>query len=559
MSGPTTTPLPPTVRVEAAGSDVDSDATVLRRLQWLIAGRLGVTTVLLGGTLFLGGGTALGEAESPAADVLRMLVIGVYAATFVSILWMQAKLPLRPLVWVQLAIDLLTTSVLVWQTGGAVSGFSFLYGIVVLIAALLSSPSVVVVTAGVAGLAYLTLSVALGSGWIADPSHVAAGGGPDLGTAILRNSVGLFLISLLANGLRQRLRKAGGDLRLATASAAGYARLNEDIVRSLRSGLVTTDADGRIATVNVSGASMLHGEPVAFVGRPIAEVLPDLDETLRERQEGRARRADGTTFPIGFTRTPLLDAAGEAHGSLLIFQDLTEVTELREKAAGAKRLAELGQIAAGLAHEIRNPLGSISGSVELVRDCPTLGGEDRHLLDMVIKEVGRLDELVTTMLDVARPITPERVDLDIGAVADEVVRVARRGPSEDADVRIEYSGCEARASVDPAQLRQVLWNLLKNALQFSPRGGSVWVRVSREARGQVITVDDEGPGIADDERERVFDMFFTRRRHGVGLGLALVKQVVEAHGGQVHAERRPERGTRFQVAFPPAPPPRLSA
>jgi two-component system sensor histidine kinase PilS (NtrC family) len=525
----------------------DDAAVTRRRVSWLVAGRLLVATVLLGGGLALGGADL-------STQALTWLVLGIYAASLLSLFWLQQARALRALVLTQIAIDLTTTTGLVWLTGGATSTFSFLYGVVILMSALIAGPRATAAVAGIAGVLYLTVGIALPSGWIPYPGERLPPG-EDFGVALLRNAVGLFLVGWLANVLSERLQRAGGELRRAAESAAGYARLTEDIVRSLSSGLITTDLEGRIRTINEAGAHILGTSVDALTGIVVSDVLPVPPVGQgRDRGEGLAMRADGTSFPVGWTRTPLIGADGSVRGMLFLYSDLTEITELREKAEKAERLAVLGRLAAGLAHEIRNPLGSISGSVELVREAETLSEEDRRLLGLVLREVERLNELVTTMLDLGRPVEPERIDVDVCALAAEVVEVARRGHGADAGVHIslQIEG-EARAHVDPSQMRQVLWNLIKNAVQFSARGGEVTVRVRvGEGDAPITEVEDRGPGIAAEDIDHVFDVFFTRRRHGVGLGLALVKQIVDAHGGRIEIESKVGEGTRVRVTLPPA-------
>jgi two-component system sensor histidine kinase PilS (NtrC family) len=531
----------------APGAAVDDEVT-RRRLSWLLGGRLLVATILLGGALLLGG-------IDLSTQALIGLVVAIYSASLLSLIWLQVSRASRALVLAQIAIDLGITSFLVWLTGGAISSFAFLYGIVILAAALIAGPRATVATAGLSGVLYLSIGVAIPSGWLPDPSGQGASG-TDFGIALLRNALGLFLVGSLSNVLAERLQRAGGELRRATESAAGYARLTEDIVRSLSSGLITTDLEGRIQTANAAGAKMLGTTPRALIGSPLGEILPPAPAPdVRERGEAVAKRPDGSTFPVGFTRTPLIGADGAIHGSLVLFQDLTEITELRDKAERAERFAVLGRLSAGLAHEIRNPLGSISGSVELVREAASLGEEDKKLLGMVITEVERLNELVTTMLDVGRPVAPERSDIDVAAIAAEVVEVACRGPSDAAGVTVTLEAGDdapARSHADPAQIRQLLWNLIKNAVQFSPRGSDVTVRVRSALGAPIVEVQDRGPGVVEEDRAHLFDMFFTKRRHGVGLGLALVKQIVDAHGGTIEVESEPGRGALFRVTLPGA-------
>lgn len=541
----------------ASASPETPDQGVPRRRQLgLLGGRLFVATLLLGGSLFLGDAGELGEFTR---DALMILI----AATFTTALAVAVSLPRvrRPaiLVWLQIGWDLGVITGLVYLLGGAESGFSFLYGVVILAAALTLGSRATQITTAAALVLYLFVGLALANAWIPPPpgQHASRYGLPldlvldDLVLAVLRNLVGFTMIGLLAGSLADRLRKTGSQLEEATVSARGLARLNEDILRSLASGLITTDLEGRIVRVNRAGAALLGAEPSELVGRSIATLFPvpsgaPLDV---ERGEGFGTRVDGRRFPVGFTGSPLRDAEDRVLGSLLLFSDLTELNQLREQAERAERLAALGRLAAGLAHEIRNPLGSISGSVELVLEAAELAEEDRRLLTLVLSEVDRLDDLLTTMLDVGRPREPELAPADLGVLATDVAKVASREGPPPVVVRAPAEAVRLRA--DPRQLRQVLWNLVKNARQLSPPGSEVRVEVGWDGDARAtLSVSDEGPGIAEEDRDRLFDMFFSKRRHGVGLGLALVHQIVEAHGGEIRVTSEPGAGATFTVHLP---------
>jgi signal transduction histidine kinase len=220
----------------------------------------------------------------------------------------------------------------------------------------------------------------------------------------------------------------------------------------------------------------------------------------------------------------------------------------------AERLAELGRIAAWLAHEIRNPLGSISGSVELLGDSPALSKEDRDLCAIVSREVTRLNDLVGDMLDLSKPRPPSAERVDVASLAREVVELAGRSSKVGA-ATVRYDGPAdepAYATCDGAQMRQVLWNLVRNAVQASPEGTEVSVKVEVEADRVRLAVDDHGPGIAGETKERIFDGFYTTRSHGAGIGLAVVKRIIDDHqklGASIGVSNAPSGGARFQVTL----------
>ena len=506
--------------------------------------------LLLGGSLVAG---------TRPGGFTHNVLIGLIGSTFGVSLAALVMLPRvrRPkrLAGAQLAFDLVVVTGLVYLFGGALSGFSFLYGVVILASALLLGPRATQWVTAAALVLYLGVGWGLASEWIAGPPDASPATEVPLdvvGLSVLRTLVGLILVGLLAGGLAERLRRTGGQLKEVTLSAAKYAKLNEDILRSMASGLLTTDLDGTIVRINRAGAALFGGSRESLEGTRADLVLPfdpAVDQEV-DRGDGLAERVDGSTFPIGYGCSPLRDEQGQLQGTLVLFSDLSELKMLREKATRAERLAALGKLSAGLAHEIRNPLGSISGSVELVREAPSLDEEDRGLLTLVLTEVDRLDGLVTTMLDVGRPREPVFSTVDVGALAEDVARVIRGGTA--IGIEIETTDGPVLANADSGQLRQVIWNLLKNAIQFSPPEHAVTVMIdhSPDARPR-ISVRDEGPGIPAEDAERVFDVFFSKRHQGVGLGLALVKQIVQAHGGSVEVLSEPGQGSTFRVLLEP--------
>jgi signal transduction histidine kinase len=224
------------------------------------------------------------------------------------------------------------------------------------------------------------------------------------------------------------------------------------------------------------------------------------------------------------------------------------IVEAEARAESAERLAVLGRLAAGLAHEIRNPLGSIAGSIQLLRTSPVLSDEDRKLCGIIQSEASRLNDLVTDMMDVARPRPPQIGVVDSSRLAREVVSLATKSGRGVSDVEIQYTG-EERAAVraDPSQLRQLVWNLVRNAVQASSAGGTVAVAILESEGHVILTVRDDGVGIDPVARERLFDAFFTTRSHGTGIGLAVVKRIADEHGFSIDVQSAQGSGATFRV------------
>jgi two-component system sensor histidine kinase PilS (NtrC family) len=492
---------------------------------------------------------------------LLILISAIYGSSILFGVWLLRGRRENLVAAAITILDVLLITSLVYLTGGAGSIFSFLYGALILTAALTLGTNAAYFTAAASLACYALQGVALNVGWLPPPPDQPLSqyilSSRDFQLALVSNMVGIAAVAVLASNLARRAQVAGAQLIEAQQSTARLVRLNDDIVRSIASGLITADDDGRILGVNRAAQEILRDRAGTLLGAPLSNVLPNYaTEPLREpprRADATGRRADGSEFPMGYTLSALLDTNGNPSGLLLAFQDLTEIRTLRERAEAAQRLAVLGQLATGLAHEIRNPLSSISGSVEMVREGNALGPEDRRLLGIVISEVERLNSLVTSMLQVGRPSQIETESLDLRAIASEVVAVARGQATASNGLQIDEVGPEEPiiVTVDPDRMRQVVWNLVKNAVQASPHRGKVEVRTGRDqARRAFLEVADEGPGIGDAHRERLFDMFYSGRTHGVGLGLAVVKQIVDQHQGHIEIIDRNVAGTCFRVTLP---------
>lgn len=530
-----------------------------RRLQWVLGGRLIIATVLLGTTLYLAQDAIRYGQFTPS--FLLILISIIYASSILFGVWLLRGRQERAVAMAVTGLDVLLITGLVYLTGGAGSIFSFLYGAEILTAALTLGANAAYFTAATCLACYLLQGLALNIGWLPPPPDQPLSqyilDSKDFIFALLWNMVGISAVALLASNLARRAQMVGAWLIEAEQSAARLARLNDDIVRSIASGLITANEEGRIIGVNRAARDILRDRAGSLVSRPLSVVLPGYEtKPVSEpprRAEAAGRRADGTEFPMGYMMSALVDAEGNSLGLLLVFQDLTEIKNLKDQAERAQRLAVLGQLATGLAHEIRNPLSSISGSVEIVREGNALGPEDRRLLGIVISEVDRLDALVTTMLQVGRPSQIHTEPQDLRALVSDVVAVARGEATQSNGLSIEEQTPDEPviATVDPDRLRQMVWNLVKNAVQASPHRGTVEVRTGRDDSGRAfLEVADQGRGIDNAQRGRLFDMFYSGRTHGVGLGLALVKQIVDQHQARIEILDRSGAGTCFRVTLP---------
>jgi two-component system sensor histidine kinase PilS (NtrC family) len=285
-----------------------------------------------------------------------------------------------------------------------------------------------------------------------------------------------------------------------------------------------------------------------MLGKHVDELLPNL------AAEGRADVAivaDGQELTIGATVSPLRDVHDEVLGRVVNFQDLTELRRLEAQHQRSERLVTVGHLAAGIAHEIRNPLASISGSIELLRQAPQASEDDRTLMNIVHREIDRLNVLIGDLLDYANPRPSQPVDFDLGVLVRETLQVAR---ADQAFTDVELS-CDVDEpmpiTADPAKLRQVLWNLVRNSADAAAAGGKhVVVAAHGDATGATISVADDGPGIPPDKLTRIFDPFFTTKKGGTGLGLAQCHAIVAEHGGSIDVESAVGKGVKMVVRLP---------
>jgi len=516
------------------------DTSLHRKLVWLTLFRILLVTSLLGGTAALGWRHVAGGAAT--GSPLYGLVLATYLASLASAWWLRHGGRLLLLAYLQIGFDVATASAVVAVTGRAESVFVFMFSLAIV------NGSILVGRRG-AGAA-LVLSLLAYSGL-----HAAVA--PRLSEvpwALVLVHAGAFVAtSALAGYLAEQLRRTGERLAERESDLATITALHESIVQSVTSGLLTVDAGGRITFLNRAGEQMVgltHAEVVGRPARPRFEAI--LTDTARAETTWQA--GPGRRLQLGYSTFPLRSRDGLHLGKAVIFQDLTELRSMEERVARSERLADLGGVAAGLAHELRNPLASMMGSVEILRQSPGMATEDRRLTEIMLREAERLDQLVAQFLAFARPAEPQRAPVDLAAVAGDTLAVFAHDPCA-AGIELAPALRPARTVGDPDQIRQVLWNLLRNAAQATaaPAASGRVVRVTTDSDADgaaLLVVEDTGPGIGPEDRERIFLPFFTTRHHGTGLGLATVQRIVDAHGGTVTLESEVGAGTRFTVRLP---------
>ncbi|MBI1947845.1 MAG: PAS domain-containing protein [Deltaproteobacteria bacterium] len=546
--------------------DVDRDrAQVTVRLTWLLLFRAVVTTVLLATALVLRA-TSSDVLFGRAAVALFIVAALSYGAILAGALWLRL-LGHRHVVAVaysQLFFDAVVMTALVVITGGVESVFVFAFSLTVLNGAAVLGRRAALVLAAVAA-ALFTLVAGLEVAGVMLPWTVeAAPTVRQVLPAFLTNTASFVLVAILGGYLTEQLQKASERLDVTRARMARLEELYLAVLESLPSGVLTVDGAEQVVYVNEAGADILGRSPKELVGRRLDAAAPALSAAGVADNARFERTADVGDQPrtIGGTVARLVGLEGVA-GRVIVYQDLTELRQLQLDVARAERLAELGRFAAGLAHEIRNPLAAMIGCLQLLRaDAQTAlrgaatgvdgAAESERMLGIVQREAERLSSLVTEFLTYARPAPPSVAAVPVLATAVETVATLKAGL--DAGVTLTVDGAEVTAHCDADQLKQVLWNLVGNATQalrsVERTDKQVALHVEREGDDAVVTIDDNGPGVSPDIRGRIFEPFFTTRPEGTGLGLATVHQVLAQQGGRITLDDSPLGGARFTVRLP---------
>jgi two-component system sensor histidine kinase PilS (NtrC family) len=543
------------------------DAILEQRLKQLMLFRVVMITTLL---LIAISVEAVSETLLPA-NPLYFLIAGTYGLTILYVVGLRLRVSAQAQVYVQVVADLLTITGLVYLTGGTVSraGFMLLYPMSVLAGGVLSSHRRAgVLLAGVAALLYGSLLAAARFGVIptAGLTDVVTMPANQLVYSVFVTLVACLPVAFIGSHLSENLRTVGAQLEEAAEEAAGLRELNQVIVNSLQSGLITTDDGGRILYVNRFGEAILGRTLAQVRGRAVREVFGSWlleGSALQARARARAlarleltyQRPDGTVLDLGISVSPLATSDPEAGACLLSFQDLTEIKRLEREVQIKEKLAAVGEMAAQLAHEIRNPLGSISGSAQVLLGEPNISADQEQLLRIITKESRRLSDTLNQFLFQARPMPAAAGPVDVGRLLEEAVTLLRNGSEVKPGHRItfEAAGGPLVCVADPDQITQVFWNLARNGLEAMPEGGLLAVSVSARGPDVVLRVRDHGRGMRHEEQRQVFEPFQSRSPMGTGLGLAIVYRIVREHKGDIGIRSVPGQGTEVEVRLPRVP------
>ncbi|MFQ5767832.1 MAG: nitrogen regulation protein NR(II) [Acidobacteriota bacterium] len=538
---------------------------ILYRIRLLMVIRIVAVTALLVAVLLV----ELWSHPARNLHPLYILTAATYVLTIIYGLLYPVLLDRSSFIHLQLAGDILTCTGFVYITGTVSSPFSFLYVPVIIAGGMLLYRRGAYMTAALSCIAYGVLVALLVGGRIPAYPAESFGGTPAevkrAGSSALVHFLGFGLVGLLASGLSESLRRTGEELGVTLESLEDLQAFNALIIDSVNSGLVTTDAEDKITFLNRSAREITGLSESSIHGRTLQDLFdlePTFGETLRQTlaREGRFRFetschvSPGLSRELGFTAGVLRDKSGVALGHIFTFQDLTEIKSLEREILQRERMAAVGEMAAGMAHELRNPLASMSGSVQVLRAAlPEHRQKERELLEIIQRESLRLDHVLKEFLAFARPrpFRPQRADL--GLILEEFVRLLENSPEVCGSHQIvrAFPRGPLPCRVDVNRIKQVMWNLATNALRAMPDGGRLTISADPTSGGEVtLAFMDTGCGMSPEQIRTYFRPFQSTFQNGTGLGSAIVYRIVHEHGGRIGVDSEPGRGTRVSIILP---------
>ena len=543
--------------------------TLGRRLLLHIALRLVAATVLLGAALVV----ELREPSDLAINPFFALIAAIYGVSLLFIASLRYVHRFPALLDVHFAIDITMVSACVALTGGATSLFASLYVLPIVAASTIQFRRGALQVAALSSVIFASLVLIQSlqaTGHFGPLFGIVIGNLPSPSVTqytVGLNVFGLFAVALVAGSMAERVRRA--DVRLVQASEeiADLHFFNQYVIDHLLSGLATADGENRILTFNRSAVQITGHTTANVLEKSASEILqlPDgfadqLDEELLRARSKRVdvqyRRTDGRVITLGLSvaQLPLPD---RRLGYLYTFQDVTDVRRLEREAQMQKRLAAIGEMAAGIAHEIRNPLASMSGSMQILRQELRLSSDQAQLMDIVLRESDRLNDTIRSFLAYARPQRASVRTLDLRRAVSDTATLLRNSPElgEGHVIDLALPSDAVAVDADENQVRQIVWNLATNGLRAMPKGGRLTLSASisqADRPAAVLTVIDEGVGIPAEDLEAIFQPFRGSFGKGSGLGLAIIHRIVSDYGAKIEVQSKVGEGTTFRINFAPA-------
>jgi len=552
---------------------------LIYKIKWLMIFRVVLVTILLGSALII----QIRATKTPPLDLLYLLIITSYVFTAVTIHFLPKVLHVTRYAYLQIVYDVFLETGIVYITGGIESVFTFTYIFTIISASILLFRKGAFLAASLSTILYGVLIdlqfyhilPLYGSSRLLFATIPSS----TIYYNIFLNSCAFYLIAFLSSYLSESLRRTHQRLQETSHDLTELQTFHQNILQSMHSGLLTTDLHGKVTLYN-NAAEQITGYNLSEVyGVDLQKIFPDIDTlylfNMLSSTTAPAHRLETTIqtkssqkpIYLGLSVSLLQDNHQKPFGLIFIFQDLTELKMMQEQIARADRLAAIGQLAAGVAHEIRNPLASISGSIQMLKSTElALTEENRALMDIILRESKRLDAILTDFLLYARPKTITFVKCDI---IHEIIlsgigllKQDQRFSSKDIHIKLDVVPNFPKIVCDVQQIQQVFWNLFLNAFQAIDTQGTLFIGARVEKLdpweldtqfpiyAAIITIRDTGSGISEDDLHHIFHPFYTTKTGGTGLGLSIVHSIIENHHGTIRVQSPENQGTTFDVILP---------
>ena len=524
--------------------------------------RLIFATVLLGSSILV----QFKDRETliaPPLLALYGLIATVYILTFTYIIVFKKFGSSSRFAYIQIGIDTLFVTFLIYVTGSIASIFSFLYLVVIVYASILLYKRGSLIMATLCSIQYAVM-IDLEYYGVLKPFNTAVGLGiqgyeeSHVLYKIIMTILACFLVAFLSSSLAQQTLITEKKLKAKQKDFEQLEAINANIIYSMDSGLLTLNSADIVTTFNRAAEIITGFKREEVLGKSLSSIFPEAvqRETSSEvsfgnkpyRYDVEFKKKDGTVGYLGFSVSSLKEPDGRAVGKLLIFQDLTVLKSLEEHVKRVEKLAAIGEMAAGIAHETKNPLASMSGSIQLLKKEVNTTPVTRKLMDIVLRETDRLNALTNDFLLFARPGSNNIEPVELSSAIGETLKLFKKDSiCHNRITVVQDLGPEVWTEMDPKHTRQIVWNLLLNAAQAIDGKGTIEVS-SKTADNMVhVTVNDNGCGMPEETISKIFDPFFTSKPHGIGLGLSIVHRLVESYNGWLDVQSRPGQGSTFTL------------
>jgi two-component system sensor histidine kinase PilS (NtrC family) len=525
---------------------VSEDAAALKkRIKTLIVSRVIFVTLFFGSSFFFWGFERFHDIRS-----ISYLIVALYGSSLVYYLLLRGVGNLVIFAYAQLVFDAFFEILLVYFTGGIDSWFSFTFVLTILASSIVLGKKAGFILATVSSILYGALVNLQLYGFL----PVKSGGIMEAGDYLYKifiYTIFFYLAAYLSGNLSSRLAKTVQKLEEKDLDIRDLEFFNREVIESLPSGLLTMDMSGNVLIFNRAAEKITGAKRNSVIGRKIDFVLPFLSFPFSEGRREETMVVDGSRKIIGLTMSALKGAAEKTKGFIVVFQDLTQIQRLEEEIKQKEKWAAIGELSSNIAHEIRNPLASLKGSVEMLREDSMPKNHKERLMEIALNEMDRLNRIITDFLTYSRPAPPEFKEFDLHALLDETIELLNNTDQNRGLVSVqkEYSGA-AKMTGDPQKLSQVFWNLGLNAMDAMSEGGQLIISTGNSSGSVEITFRDSGTGIDAKNIEKIFFPFFTTKEQGTGLGLAISYRIVDEHKGKIYVESSPGKGTTFKVILP---------